>query len=99
MICRELENGLLKQSSLEAIQQPLTKNEVVIGQQVSPKKEFISPGLMKQNKTRNDTPHPYNKKIIKIGPEGQPIKSKIDKSDFSEAKILFTCNFGDDELY
>ena len=95
MICR-----LLKQSSLEDIWQPPTKTEIVISQQVSPKKGFISPGAIGQNKTRGDTPHPYNKKLIKIGPNGQPVKSKIDKSDVSdvsEAKILFACDLSDDE--
>ena len=98
MFYRKLKKGLHKQSSLEDIQQPSTKTEIVINQQqVSPKKEFISPGAIKQVKTRGDTPHPYNKKLIKIGPNGQPIKSKIDISDVSEAKILFTCDLSDGE--
>jgi len=95
VICR-----LLKQSSLEDLRQPPTKTEIVISQQVSPKKGFISSGVIGHNKTRGDTPHPYNKKLIKIGPNGQPVKSKIDKSnisDVSEARILFTCDLSDDE--
>ena len=95
MICR-----LLKQSSLEDLRQPPTKTEIVISQHVSPKKEFISPGVIEQSKIRGDSPHPYNKKLIKIGPNGQPVKSKIDKchvGDVSEAKILFACDLSDDE--
>ena len=95
MICR-----LLKQSSLEDIWQPPTKTEIVISQQVSPKKGFISPGAIGQNKTRGDTPHPYNKKLIKIGPNGQPVKSKIEKSDVGDvsvANILFAFDLSDDE--
>ena len=52
---------------------------------------------MKQYRLRGDTPHPYKKKLIKIGPNGEPIKSKIDKSVVSEAKILFRCELSDDE--
>ena len=70
-----------------------------MGQKVSPKKQFMSPGPLVENRIRGDSPHPYKKKIIKIGPNGQPIRSKIVKSDVSEAKVLFTCDLSDDEEY
>merc|ERR1712126_223751 len=103
---REAEAELLKQSSLEDIWQPPTKTEIVISQQVSPKKGFVLTGFLipefnlvsGQNKTRGDTPHPYNKTLIKIGPNSQPVKSKIDKSDVGDvsvAKILFACDLSD----
>ena len=85
---------------MEDLRQPPTKTEIVISQHVSPKKEFISPGVIEQSKIRGDSPHPYNKKLIKIGPNGQPVKSKIDKchvGDVSEARILFICDLSDDE--